>query len=122
MNHRVVHFEIPTDNPEKVMAFFKDVFSWNFEVYGDEGYWLATTGADSAPGINGAIMKRKDPNQPLVNTIEVESIDAFAEKINAAGGRIVVPKAAVPKMGWYAYFTDPDGNIHGMWQNDPAAA
>ena len=24
----------------------------------------------------------------------------------------------VPTVGWLAYFADPDGNIHGVWQEE----
>lgn len=44
MNNRVVHFEIPCDNPEKTMSFFKEVFGWEFQQFGNEQYWLTITG------------------------------------------------------------------------------
>jgi predicted enzyme related to lactoylglutathione lyase len=28
----------------------------------------------------------------------------------------------IPTVGWLAYFTDPDGNIHGIYQNNPTAS
>jgi len=28
------------------------------------------------------------------------------------------PKFAVPSIGWVAYFTDPDGNPHGIIQGE----
>ena len=116
---RIVHFEIPADDPEKVMKFFGDVFDWQFQRYGEDEYWFAVTGADDVPGINGGIMKRKDPRQPLANTMDVASIDESVKKIEAAGGTIVVPKQAVGNMGYVAYFTDPEGTIHGIWENIP---
>lgn len=121
MNNRVVHFEIPCDNPEKVMEFFKEVFGWKFQQFGNEQYWSADTGDSKAPGIGGGIMKKRDPNQPVVNSILVESVDEFIAKIEKAGGQIVVPKMPIPAVGWLAYFKDPDGNIHGIYQNDPSA-
>jgi uncharacterized protein len=117
-----VHFEIPAENPERVTKFFSDVFGWQFSNWGgDQGYWLATTGAESEPGINGAVMKRRDPAQPIVNSISVDSIDQYAEKVVTAGGQIVVPKMSVPTVGYLAYFKDTEGNIHGLWQDDPTA-
>ncbi len=120
-SNRVVHFEIPTDHPEKSMNFFKTIFGWNFEKYGDQDYWFTKTGNEKEAGIDGAIMKKRDPKQPIVNAIDVEDIDQTAKKVEQAGGKIVVPKAAVPNMGWFCYFTDPDGNIHGLWQTDKNA-
>lgn len=120
-SNRVVHFEIPTDHPEKSMNFFKTIFGWKFEKYGDDDYWFAQTGDKNEPGIDGAIMKKRDPNQPMVNSIDVADIDKTSKEIKKAGGKIVVPKSPVPQMGWFCMFTDLDGNIHGLWQTDPNA-
>lgn len=121
MNNRVVHFEIPCNDPEKTMGFFKEVFGWSFQQFGNEQYWTAKTGDSGSPGINGGIMKKRDPNQPVVNSINIENIDEFIAKVEKAGGKIVVPKMPIPSVGWLAYFTDPDGNIHGLYQDDPSA-
>lgn len=121
MSNRVVHFEIPCDDPEKTMDFFTQVFDWKFQRFGEEQYWLATTGDSDSAGINGAFMKKRDPNQPMTNSISVDNIEATIEKINSSGGQVVVPKMPVPTMGWFAFFKDPDGNIHGLWQDDAEA-
>jgi len=121
MNNRVTHFEIPANDPEKALNFFKTVFGWNFQQFGKDEYWIVITGDEKTPGINGAIMKKRDPNQPIVNTIQVENLDKHVVKIQNAGGKIVVPKMPVPTVGWLAYFSDPEGNIHGIWQVDPSA-
>jgi hypothetical protein len=47
----------------------------------------------------------------------LESV-AKAEKL---GGKILVPKMAVPKMGYFALCMDTAGNIFGLWENDPQA-
>lgn len=122
MSNRVVHFEIPCDNPEKTMKFFEEAFGWTFQQFGTEEYWMAMTGDEKLPGINGGLMKKKDPNQPLANSIDVENIEKAVAKIERAGGIMVVPKMPIPTVGWLAYFKDPDGNIHGIYQNDPSAA
>lgn len=121
MSNRVVHFEIPCNEPEKTIEFFKTAFGWNFQKFGNEEYWIALSGDEKIPGINGAIMKKKDPNQPIVNSINVVNIDEAIKNIEKAGGVIVVPKMPIPTVGWLVYFKDPDGNIHGAYQDDPAA-
>ena len=40
----------------------------------------------------------------------------------APGGSVAVPLSAVPGIGWLAYVKDPDGNILGLMQSDPAAS
>lgn len=64
-------------------------------------------------------MKIRHPDQPPVHSIDVESVDECVLKIEKAGGKIVVPKTTFPTVGWLTCFTDIDGNIHGIYQNDP---
>jgi uncharacterized protein len=121
MAKRVVHFEIPCDDPQKTMDFFKKVFGWSFEQFGSENYWMVVTGPETTPGINGGLMKRQNPGQPVANSIQVEDLDQCLVEITQAGGTVVVPKMPIPSVGWLAYFKDPDGNIHGVYQDDPSA-
>jgi len=121
MSNRVVHFEIPCDDPQRTMDFFRQVFGWKFEQFGTEEYWSAITGDDDTAGINGGLMKKRDPQQPVANSIQVFNLERTVDEIEKAGGTIVVPKMPIPGVGWLAYFKDPDGNIHGLYQNDEAA-
>lgn len=116
MSNRVVHFEIPCDDPQETMAFFANVFGWTFQQFVEGEYWLVSTGDENAAGINGGIMKKRDPKQPVVNSIDVENIDEAIKKIENSGGKVVVPKMEIPNVGWVAYFTDPAGNIHGVYE------
>jgi hypothetical protein len=69
------------------------------------------------PGaINGGMTKRtKDVAAPII-TIHVGSIDEYIKKIEAAGGKAVMPKQEVPDMGFYSYFIDSEGNVIGLWE------
>jgi len=75
-------------------------------------YWLVTTGPDSQPWINGAIMWRTR-QQATCNTIDVSLVDEFY-KILEAGGNILTPKTAIPGVGSFAYCTDAEGNVFGI--------
>lgn len=118
---KVVHFEIPAANPETMMQFFTSTFGWNFMQFGTEAYWLTAAGEENEQGIGGALMARRDPKQPMVNSIGVSNIDETMPLLESNGGKIVVPKMAIPGVGYLAYFTDPEGNIHGLWQQDATA-
>lgn len=120
---RVVHFEIPVDDPKRAAAFYKNVFDWEIEKWdGPMEYWLASTGNPKSPGIDGGFLLRKSGNPMVVNTMDVEDLDAVIAKIETHGGEITVPKMAVPGVGWMAYFKDPEGNVHGLMQADDCAA
>lgn len=119
---RVVHFEIPAADPARAIGFYQQVFGWQISQWdGPEPYWLITTGDNNQPGINGGLMQRRHPDQPVVNTIDVSSVDDYVAKISQHGGEIVVPKMAVPGVGWLAYFKDTEGNIFGIMQPDDSA-
>lgn len=119
--NRVTHFEIPSGDAKKSMEFYKTVFGWSFTQFAGAEYWMADTGDSSRPGINGAIMTRKDVNQPVVNSIQVADIRATISQIEKSGGTIVVPLMPIPGMGWLCYFKDLDGNIFGVMQPDQEA-
>ena len=121
--NRVVHFEIPAEDPENVARFYSEVFNWKIEKWeGPVDYWLITTGEENEPGINGAIMKKEGPQSSVTNMIEVSSIDATVAKVTASGGKILIPKMPVPGVGYAAYFRDKEGNIFGLMQSDTSAA
>lgn len=128
---RVVHFEIHVDDLKRAEKFYGDVFGWTFEdwsEYAGMPYSAAITGLDGEPGINGALMQRQGPppekNQPLNGfacTIGVENYDATEAKILANGGKVALPKYALPGMAWQGYYLDTEGNIFGVHQPDEQA-
>jgi predicted enzyme related to lactoylglutathione lyase len=66
-------------------------------------------------------MKKMNPGHVPTNYIDVTSVEEWSKKVTAAGGQVIMPKTAVPQMGWFAVCLDPEGNVFGLWQNDPNA-
>jgi len=118
---RVIHFEIPAVQGEKAVAFYKEVFGWECSRYGNQDYWLADTGDEREPGINGAIIKPDDIHQTVINTLGVADLVMAEKRILEFGGVILKPRMAIPSVGWLLYFKDPFGNIFGVMQADPNA-
>jgi len=120
---RVVHFEIPADNPDRVADFYKKVLGWAIWKWeGPVDYWLISTGKNNEQGIDGGIARKKDrPASGVLVTAQVDSVDECLKKIITAGGSIVVPKRAIPGVGYQAHFRDPEGNVIGIMENDPSA-
>lgn len=116
-SNRIVHFEIPGSQPEALTKFYGELFGWKFSKAPMPGpeYWLCTTGTDG-PGINGAVMQRLHPEQPWMNYVDVENIDAAIENAIKLGGQVALPKTPVPGVGAVAAIKDPDGNICGLWE------
>ena len=119
---KVVHFELPADDLERAQKFYTEIFGWHFQKWdGPMPYWMIVTGPQEAPGIGGGMMPRPHPGAGVVNTIGVASVDDTVAAVEAHGGKIILPKMAIPGIGWLAYFTDTEGNQFGVMQNDPAA-
>jgi predicted enzyme related to lactoylglutathione lyase len=120
--NRVIHFELGADDPDRAASFYRTTFGWEATKWGGpEEYWLIKTGPDGQPGINGGIMRHKDAMPRTVNTIQVSSIEEFADRVARNGGQIVVPKMAIPGVGYQAYCLDTEGNIFGIHTPDAEA-
>lgn len=122
--NRVTHFEIYTADPKAVQPFYEQVFEWKFNKFegGPIEYWLINTGDDKEPGINGGITRPREGQSPgTLNTVAVESLGETIKKIEQRGGKICVPKMAIPKIGWLAYAADPAGNVFGILEPDQTA-
>jgi predicted enzyme related to lactoylglutathione lyase len=125
---RVVHFEVHAEEPERAIRFYKQVFEWRFTKFtGPQDYWVIETGPASEPGINGGLIRRRGAIDgtaviAYVCTIQVAALDEALARVEAAGGTLVVPKMAIPGVGWLLYCKDSEGNVFGMMQPDPQAA
>ncbi len=119
---RVVHFEIAIDEPERAVAFYREAFGWQIEKWdGPMDYWLVKTGEPGEMGIDGGLTPRAGAAAPIVNTIGVDSVDAYQAKITAAGGNVVMPKSALPGVGYFALCQDTEGNPFGILEPDMSA-
>ncbi|GAA5134105.1 VOC family protein [Pseudonocardia adelaidensis] len=121
----VVHFEIPADDVARAKEFYGSVFGWQVQDMPDMDYTIVqTTEVDEATqmptaagAINGGLLRRSAETPSPVLTIDVESVDRALEQVEAAGGKVVRPRSEIPGMGAFAYFTDPEGNTLGLWEN-----
>jgi predicted enzyme related to lactoylglutathione lyase len=123
---RVVHFEIHAEDPARAAKFYTDVFGWKIEKWASDtmDFWMVTTGDKDQPGINGGIVKRMGaapaesaPVNGYVCTLQVEGIDDYIAKAQAAGATIALPKMQMGDDTWQAfqaYLKDTEGNIFGL--------
>ena len=122
----LTHFAINTDDVSATQDFYGSVFGWELQDLPEMGYTLVhTVPVDEAtqmpvePGaINGGMFRRSTdaPSAPVL-MLDVESVDDALKQVEAAGGTVVRPRTAIPGMGAFAYFTDPEGNTLGVWEN-----
>jgi predicted enzyme related to lactoylglutathione lyase len=113
----IVHFEIPADDIQRAKTFYSKLFGWKIESMQGMDYMIID--AYGVPG--GGMMKRMHPDQQIINMIGVPSVDEYSAKVEKLGGKIVVPKMAVPGMGYFVNCIDTENNAFGIWEMDPAA-
>ncbi len=119
---RIVHFDVPADDPARAQKFYSEVFDWKFDKWnGPMEYWMVITGDDKQPGINGGLSHRMPGRTGMTNTIDVPSVDEFSQKIQSKGGKIIMPKTPIPRVGYFAQCMDTEGNVFGIIEFDENA-
>ncbi len=127
-SHTPVHFEIPVENMKRAQTFYKELFGWEITSAGDDfdDYYIVQTvstdkdGTPKEPGINGGMLQKTNPDQPIINYISVKDIDAALAKVESLGGSILMPKMPIEGIGWNCVVKDTEGNTFGMIQKKSA--
>ena len=132
----IVHFEIPSDDIERAKKFYNSLFGWKIEkLPGTDGskltsaatgepieYWIITTTDDKGnKAVGGGLMQRQMPEHHITNYINVSSVDEYTSKVEKAGGKVVAPKHAVPRMGYFALCLDTENNVFAIWESNESA-
>lgn len=120
MKHVIIHFEIPADDLDRAQKFYSELLGWKIIQQPGSEYYLIQTGEEGDLG--GGMMKRMHPQQGPVNYIQVESVEEYSKRAVALGGQVIVPKTAVPTMGYFAQCLDTEGNVFALWEEDPSAS
>ena len=121
----VVHFEMPYENPERLVKFYTQAFGWRMQKLGKEmsDYVVAsTTETDEnnmikKPGaINGGFFPKKPdwPAQYPSVVIAVDDIKKAIKRVADAGGKVLGDPMEIPGIGQYVSFTDTEGNRVGI--------
>jgi len=118
----IVWFEIPADDVERAKSFYSTLFGWKIDrLPGPMEYWhIDTGGSEDSP--DGGLLKRQNPQPPgISNYISVASADESAAKVEKLGGKICMPKTAVPEMGYFVICQDPENNTFALWERSESA-
>jgi predicted enzyme related to lactoylglutathione lyase len=106
-------------DPEAAVAFYSDLFGWQFEdmMPPDSAgkYLIARIRGGDVAAVSSA--PEGAPPAPVWNTyIWVESADETASKVADAGGRVLMEPFDVMDAGRMAIFADPEGAAFCVWQ------
>ncbi|MCL6495773.1 MAG: VOC family protein, partial [Ignavibacterium sp.] len=107
------HVEIPSTDLERSKDFYLKVFGWEFKPFGN-GYLLFNNHKGIMVGLRQ--VDRVSIGDTTVFHVNIPDINSILEKVKSNGGAVKRTKTVIPAMGWYALFTDPDGNTIGLFQ------
>jgi predicted enzyme related to lactoylglutathione lyase len=109
--HPVMHWEIQSQRPADLHAFYSDVLGWAIDANNPMNYGMVTSGG--AKGINGGIGGSPAPGSRVLVYAEVPAINPVLERIAQLGGTIVMPRTDLG-MVIMAIYADPEGNTMGL--------
>ena len=109
--------ELHAGDPDADFNFYSTLFGWTKDQaldMGDMGiYQLFKTGGDTAVG--GIMKKMPDSPGPFwLYYFTVKGIDAAAERVKKAGGKILHGPSQVPGDAWILKCVDPQGAVFAM--------
>jgi predicted enzyme related to lactoylglutathione lyase len=104
--------ELPVADADVARAFYEAAFGWSLTAFGPS--YAATMTGDVDLGLQGDAAEATTAPLPV---IAVEALDAWPDKVVAAGGRIVRPIFAFPD-GRRFHFVDPAGNELAVMEGD----
>src|ERR1700744_5800814 len=114
------YFEIQSSDVKREIKFYETVFGWKFikqEFVPIEYYRIETN------SISGGLLARPVAIPPMgagtnafTCSVMVENFDATAALILAHGGKVAMPKFAIPGRCWQGYFLDADNNTFGIFE------
>jgi uncharacterized protein len=119
------HFMIPADNVERAKHFYSALLGWKIEPVGTPmdpvrmasmQYHDISTGAAGTGTMNMGGLYKRHMNEPILNFVMVDDIDAVQANVERLGGRIIMPKERIAGVGQVVMIQDTEENVIGLWK------
>jgi hypothetical protein len=115
-------FEIPTTDMERAQKFYETIFQIQLAPLETENFKMRMFPIDDPMnGIGGTLIKTDGfhipsaTDGPLVYLNGNPDVQIILDRIEAAGGKIIVPKTKISdEYGYMAVFIDTEGNRIGL--------
>jgi uncharacterized protein len=114
MENLINWFEIPVGNFSRAVTFYKAILNIDIqetEMFGTKMDFLPTDGTN----VSGAIVEGNDYTPSMAGaTLYLNGgndLQLILDKIEQHNGKVIVPKTQISaEMGYFALFTDTEGN------------
>lgn len=115
MGHPVVHWEISGHDGAKLQSFYSQLFDWKVDSNNPMKYGMTKTAESNT--VDGGIYQCKPTDRPSVTFyVYVDDLQKYLDKAASLGGKTIVPPSPVPGFGNFAMFSDPEGNVLGLFK------
>jgi uncharacterized protein len=110
MGAHVVHVEVVGKDGPALQDFYKDIFGWSLDTNNPGGYGMYRQG-----DLSGGIGATPDGGAGHVTFyVHADNPEEVLRKVEAAGGRILMPLTEVAPQTTVALFADPEGHVVGL--------
>ncbi|MGQ3014469.1 MAG: VOC family protein [Flavobacteriales bacterium] len=118
-------FEIPVTDTPRARKFYETILDIRMEtmdMMGMEMTFFPFDAEGSSGKVSGALVKnemmRPSMDGPLIYLNANPSIQTVIDRIEAAGGKILMPRTEISdNMGYMAFFADTEGNRMALHAN-----
>lgn len=117
MQHTITWFEIPAVDFDRAVTFYRTILDVeiNKSEFGGDPHGFLPAG----PGVvSGAVVLRDDLKPALTGTViylnVADRMAATLERVERAGGTVLMPETAIDPQGSFAFIRDSEGNRIGL--------
>ncbi|MBV8390179.1 MAG: VOC family protein [Mucilaginibacter sp.] len=109
-------FEVSVSDIERAKKFYETIFSIKMEEMEMGGMKMAMFPYEPMGGKLSGALAQSDMHKPSTEGIKVyfngdPDLDVVLAKVEAAGGKVTMPKGKISdEIGYMAFFTDTEGN------------
>jgi uncharacterized protein len=110
MGNKIIHVEVVGKDGAALQKFYSDVFGWSLDTNNPGGYGMLRQD-DLTAGFGAA----QDGGAGHVTFyIDADDPEGILTKVEAAGGRVLMPVTEVAPETKIALFADPEGHVIGL--------
>ena len=121
MKNAISWFEIGTGNLERATKFYETIFNIKLNPLDLPNIKMRMFPLEDMMGVGGALVdsggfhKPSSTDGPLIYLNGNPDLQVVLDKVEAAGGKIMVPKTEIsPEYGYMAVIIDSEGNRIGL--------
>ncbi len=114
MGNPVVHFEIASQDGQRLREFYQALFGWKIAPSNTEGYGSISTGGGA--GIDGSLHEEQHGPIEITFYVEVPDLEAALQEAERVGGKTILAPVSIGGDRTLAQIEDPEGHVIGLLQ------